>query len=320
MITRRCKTLLSHSLKNRLIYNHLQNPQLSFLHSLLFSTKPQKTPKKSTITSDYFVQKYQFSYEIATKAASLLAHLKTPEKCDAVLSFFKEIGFSKMDLQNLVKNNSGRSILCADVVKTLKPKIKIFQDLSISHSDIAFIVCQNTWVLLDIGKNRIFTSLLVLKNILGSVDAVVKLLKTSAWFIKHDLKKNMLPNIQFLLSCGIHLDQLNNHIFNFPRLLLHKPDKLRKFVVNVDEMKFNRKSKLYLYAITCVASMNEVTWKEKLELVRSLGFTQDQIFQMFQRAPAAFAVSRWKIKDVVQVISGSGMYESIGYYLVLPSN
>ena len=65
---------------------------------------------------------------------------------------------------------------------------------------------------------------------------------------------------------------------------------------------------MYLRAIYPVSSMSEVAWEKKLELFRSLGFTQDQMFLMFQKEPGAFKVSPRKIKEMVQVITDSQMY------------
>ncbi|GAA0142659.1 hypothetical protein LIER_03504 [Lithospermum erythrorhizon] len=307
MISSRCKILLSQTLKNPSIYHHLPNPHLSF--SYAFSSRTLKPPENTNAISDYFVQKHQFSNEVATKAASLLTQLKTPETCETMITFFEGIGFSKSDLQTIVSSRKGPNILCARVDKTIKPKIKIFQDLGFSDTDIVCIITANPWLLMHSANNRIFPSLSVLKNVLGSVDLVARLLKVSAWFFQYDLEKTLIPNIEFLNSCGISLEQLTRHIFNFPRFFLLRPESVKKYVQRVDEMRFPRKSKLYIYAITCLASMSVVTWERKLEVIRSLGITHDQIFVMFQRKPHALAGSQGKITGVVQVIRGSRLYD-----------
>ncbi|GAA0155537.1 hypothetical protein LIER_13243 [Lithospermum erythrorhizon] len=118
---------------------------------------------------------------------------------------------------------------------------------------------QHWWPTGHSAYNRILPSILVLKDILGSVYCVVKLLKVSVWFLKYDLEKTLLPNIEFLKSCGIGMDQLIRHIFLSPRTFLRRIEKLKKDVQKVDELKFDKNSKTYLYAVTTVSWLSDET-------------------------------------------------------------
>ncbi|MBA0642099.1 hypothetical protein Goklo_026547, partial [Gossypium klotzschianum] len=76
-------------------------------------------------------------------------------------------------------------------------------DLGFSTHDVAYIVASDPWILTRSVDDRIAPSILYLKTVLGSNDDVVKLLRTSAWFLKFDLQKTMMSNIEFLRNCGI---------------------------------------------------------------------------------------------------------------------
>uniref|UniRef100_A0A5B6YNH5 Mitochondrial transcription termination factor family protein n=1 Tax=Davidia involucrata TaxID=16924 RepID=A0A5B6YNH5_DAVIN len=119
----------------------------------------------------------------------------------------------------------------------------------------------------------------------------------------------MMPNIELMKSCGISSSQITRYVYNFPRFFLHKPEHIKEFVKKVDEMGFDRKSKMFLHAIRAVSSMTSENWELKLELFRSLGFSEDDILLAFRRAPQVFAVSERKIKEVTKLLLSTGKFD-----------
>ncbi|TYI38350.1 hypothetical protein ES332_A02G020500v1 [Gossypium tomentosum] len=231
----------------------------------------------------FLVEKHSFSPELAVKTASSLTYVKDPRKCDTIISFLKESGFSKSHIEAVVKRKP--NLLYSSLEKTIKPKFKIFQDLGFSTHDVADIVASDPWILTRSVDDRIAPSISDLKTVLGSNDDVVKLLKTSAWFLKSDLQKTMMPNIEFLRNCGICSSQIVSY-----------------FVERADALGFDRKSNMFLAAIRMLSSMSEENWELKLKLFRKLGFSEDDIMSTFRRTPQVFAVSERKIKQVTDFL------------------
>ncbi|KAK9271120.1 hypothetical protein L1049_026709 [Liquidambar formosana] len=192
------------------------------------------------------------------------------------------------------------------LTRPIKPKIKIFEDVGFFPTDVAEIIASDPWILTRSADNRLGPSLSALKSVLGSNADVSKVLKLSGWFLKHDLEKTMIPNIEFMKSCGISTLQLTKFLFNFPRFFLCKPESIMDFVKRVDELGFNRKSKMFLHAIRTMSAMTLENWELKLQLFRSLGLSENDILSMFRRVPQVFAVSERKIKEVTQILLGSG--------------
>ncbi|XP_059461646.1 uncharacterized protein LOC132190624 [Corylus avellana] len=315
-----CKTLISLSHKNP---PHLHKPpiphysiSLFFLSSSSSSSVPSSEQSNSTIAVvDYLINQQQFSPEAALKASSAITYLKKPEAADSILLFLKESGFSKTHIEQVVKSRP--EVLSSKLTSTIKPKIKVFQDLGFAPDDIADIISTDPWILTR-SAHKLGPSILVLKSILGSNAGVVRVLKISAWFLKHDLQKTMLPNIEFMKHCGISSSQIVKYLFNFPRFFLLKPASIRDFVQTVDEMGCNRKSKMFLSAIRTVSSMTEENWELKLKLFRSLGFSESDILDVFRRVPQVFAVSERKIKGVTEVLLLSAWNIDISYIVSHP--
>ncbi|KAL2515106.1 Mitochondrial transcription termination factor family protein [Forsythia ovata] len=201
------------------------------------------------------------------------------------------------------------AVLAASLEKTMKPKIKIFQDLGFSANDIAQIISNDPSSLYRSADNRFTPSLSVLKRFLGSSAEVARVLKISGWFLKLDLKKTLVPNIEFLKGCGVGMDQIVKQIYNFPRFLLHRPEDMKKFVKKVDEMGTSRSSRLFIHAVRVISSMTDENWELKLKHFSDLGFSEDDILKMFKKSPPVFAVSQRKLKEVKEVLLATEKYD-----------
>lgn len=130
-------------------------------------------------------------------------------------------------------------VLTANLDNTIKPKVKMFRDLGFSPSDIADIVSAYPWIRRGrSADNQLGPSILALKSVLGSNVGVVRVLKICGWFLKCNLEKTMVPNVEFLKSCGVNYSQIVQFVHNFPRLFLKKPECMREFVKRVDEMRW----------------------------------------------------------------------------------
>ncbi|RZC64579.1 hypothetical protein C5167_008269 [Papaver somniferum] len=122
-------------------------------------------------------------------------------------------------------------------------------------------------------------------------------------------------NIEFLVSCGICRTQVTKLVFNFPRFFVINPDTMNECVKRVNQFGYDRSSKMYLHAIRVMGSMSRQKWEMKLDLFRSLGFSENQILFMFQRAPQVFAISDKKIKDSVEFLTSTGRCSNVVFAL-----
>lgn len=244
------------------------------------------------------MNQHNFSPEAASKASSLKTYLKTPHKSDSVLSFFKESGFSNAHIEDLFRK--APAFLGANVERSIKPKIKIFQDLGFSPADVVEIISKDPWIMKR-SVESLTQGISVLKTILNSDDDVCKLLKASVRFLKSDLEKTMIPNIQLLRDCGVDLPQIVRYMFMSHRLFTYRPEKMRDLVERADKLGVARHS-LLLAAIRTLSSMTEENWEKKLMVFRSHGFSQDDILEIFRKMPSALATSKGKVKDVIELM------------------
>ncbi|KAI3465124.1 hypothetical protein Pfo_021787 [Paulownia fortunei] len=280
---------------------------VSFSVSLRFhSTSRARQPLINSTVFNFLLHKHYFSPESAKQVASVLTRLRNPEKSDSLLSFLKESGFSNTQLEKIVKYSP--YFISASLEKSIKPKIKVFQDLGLPANDIANIMANNPSILYRSANNSLIPSLSVLRGLLGSDAEVAKLVRKSGWFLIKDLEKTMVPNIEFLKSCFVSMEQIIRCMNSFPRFLLHKPEIIRKSADKAEEMGVKRGSKMFIHAVRIIGSMSDESWELKLQAFQSLGFSEDDILRAFSKSPPAFAVSVKKMKKVKEVLVSSGKY------------
>ncbi|CAA0840782.1 Unknown protein [Striga hermonthica] len=242
----------------------------SFPCYLRFSPLVHLSTVSNSTVSDYLLHKHHFSPEAASRVASSLTRLRDPEKSDSILSFLKELGFSKTLVEKIV--TSMPVLLSADLEKTIKPKIKILQDLDFSLDDIANIFSHDPWIF-----------------------------RSNVNYLE--------PNVKILKSCGVGMEQIIWFARYFRRFVFCNPEHMKKLVDKVNEMGVSTNSRIFIHAVRVMSSMNDSTWEQKLRIFRDMGFSDEEILAAFRQAPLVFGVSGEKINEVREVVLATGKYE-----------
>lgn len=275
----------------------------SFL--LHFSTSRASIDPKA---SELMLHKHHFSPEAASQVASVRSNLRNPERSDSVISFLKESGFSKTQVEKMVICYP--QLLSSNLENTIKPKIQVFRDMGFSENDVVEIISNDVRIFKQSLKNRIIPSLSSLKTILGSNVEVAKLLKGCGWFLETNLDNNLVQNVQLFKSLGLAKEKITQSIYYFPRFMLRKPEIVKTFVEKAEAMGASRSSRMFFHAVRVFSSMSDNTWEYKLRTFRKLGFTEDDITTTFRNAPLVFTVSEQKIKEVKEILLATGKYKT----------
>ncbi|EPS70655.1 hypothetical protein M569_04106, partial [Genlisea aurea] len=259
-------------------------------------------------TSEFLVNKCSFSPETVSKVVSLVPRLRNADESESLLSFLRGNGFSNSQLQELLKSRP--KVLTSNLETNVKPKVEYFRDLCISNEELVDVILNDPWVLRH-SLNRIICTVSVLKEIVKSDSEVIKLLKKCPWFLSKDLKTTLLPNVEFLMSCGIQLEQIVRYMYHNPRFFLNPPHVMRNSVDKADEMGVKRNGKMLIHAAR-VYTLSEEKWESKLQTFRNMGFTEADISNAFRRVPVVFLISSGKMVKVKDVLLATGKYDVSG--------
>ncbi|KAL8514072.1 hypothetical protein ACS0TY_013256 [Phlomoides rotata] len=270
-----------------------------------FSTWRERQSVNCPRVYDLLLHKHNFSAELASKVASDLDLHKIPENADSVLSFLKEIGCSSTQLEKIVKC---KPRILFHNVEDIKLKIKIFQDLGLSPADVAKMISNHPMILHLTAQSKILPSLSVLKVLLGSDNEVARLLRRCARCISADLENNLVPNVEFLKSIGVPMERILFFLYSYPRVLLVKPNVMKKSAERAKEMGFDESSKMFVHALRIIAPMSKGMWEVKLQSFQDMGFSVSDTLTMFKDFPAVFNISMKKMEKGKQLLLATGKF------------
>lgn len=288
-------------------------PPLFFIKS--FFTESQNRAYTSTphlnstnlVFAEYLVNSLKLSKTEATAISRRYPCVSSFEKPEAVIRFFKALGFSDTEIQFSIKRQP--TILFADVENNIKPKVAFFQELGLCGPRLGMMISRNPSLLRSSLDKKLIPSIEVIKEVLktdGSEKStnnfnvlMFRILSRSAFVIGNDSR--LRSNITYLRNCGVCSSQLISLLKFDLRLLSTREEELRNLVSRAIEMGFMMGSRMLVYAILALYSNTAETINTKFKLLHSFGFSQDECNEMFLKSPNVFRVSEAKLRSNVEL-------------------
>ncbi|KAF8395585.1 hypothetical protein HHK36_019535 [Tetracentron sinense] len=252
----------------------------------------KSTILQSSLTVDYLVNSCGLSPESALKASQQI-HIKTTSKPDSVLELFRNYGFTNTHLAKII--NGLPSLLLADPIKTLKPKMEFFRNNGISDPILAKFLSANATILWRSLENQIIPSFNYLKSLLHTNDNIAFTLGRDSWIL-HRLQKQ---NISLLQNHGAPESTIFKIIMINPRVLCVKPDKFSENVMKIIEIGYDPSTLKFAYGLCILSGMKKGTWEKKLAVYRSFGWSEDEILSMFRKQSTCMVYSEKKISTAL---------------------
>jgi mTERF domain-containing protein len=120
-----------------------------------------------------------------------------------------------------------------------------------------------------------------LKSVLGSNRNVVEAINRSSNLLTCDLKGCLKPNIDFLIREGVPFDGVAEFLIRDAITVQHKHNSMVNAVNDLKNLGFDPKAPVFLEAVRVRIHMSESIWKEKIEVMKSLGWSEEEIFSAF---------------------------------------
>ncbi|KAF2320969.1 hypothetical protein GH714_032265 [Hevea brasiliensis] len=219
------------------------------------------------------------------------------EKPQSVFCFFQNLGFSNSHIQSAILLTP--QILFANIEKSLKPKIKLFQDIGLVGCDLGKFISKNSPLLTASLKEKLVPRIEILKKLLLNDEKnedLVKVIRRCNWLISKNPESRLLSNIAYLKSCGIVGSQLSMLLKRQPRLFVMQESRLRDLVSRVLNMGFSINSRMLVHALYTVSCLSDETFERKFGILKSYGFSEYECIEMFRKAPGLLRTSKEKLK------------------------
>ncbi|XP_058110270.1 uncharacterized protein LOC131253327 [Magnolia sinica] len=280
-----------------LLFLFQQNPSSLRSFSNISTNNPTKTQATpSSFTLSYLINSCGISPHSALSASQKM-ELKSAQNPDSVLKFFRNHGFTKTQVTNLIAKCP--RLLLADPNKTLMPKFQYFHGLGIPSATLAKILSWDYSIWNRSLQNQIIPSINFIKACVRTNERVICCIQHSTHILRYDLQKVMEPNITMLRDQGVPESRIVRLITIQPRVLMQPAERLNEIVAMVKEMGFNPSTGNFILAIQVVSRMSRLKWEQKVAVYRSLGWSEDEFLSAFKVQPICMTTSEKKIKRVM---------------------
>lgn len=294
---------ITHS-KNPSTYFHLlANP---YPKSLFYSSTPTCTP--SPILS-FLINSCGLNQESALSVVKK-APLKTIEKADSVLSFFRAHGFSETQISTLITRYP--KLLLSKVDKTLKPKFQFLLGLGLPCSHIARLITSHPYIFSRSLKKHIIPAYHQFKSLVGSDENVVRAIKSTLCVLTTDYQRRIISNVSILMKHKVPHSRIVKLVVGNPRALKGKSLRFSGIVKAVEGMGFDPSGSGFAKAVLAFTMMSKSGWESKMEVYRRLGWSDSEILAAFKKQPMCMIASEKKIrKGMDYFVNEMGMTPSV---------
>uniref|UniRef100_A0A9I9D1M2 Transcription termination factor MTERF5 n=1 Tax=Cucumis melo TaxID=3656 RepID=A0A9I9D1M2_CUCME len=138
----------------------------------------------------------------------------------------------------------------------------------------------------------------LIKEMLESDEKVAAAICRASWILSANSKGTMRSNIDVLVSEGVPSTNIAKMIALNPRSIMRNVDRIIHAVKTVKELGVEPKDRTFVYAVSAVGSMSDSSWKKKINVMKSLGWSEKEIFTAFKKDPTFLTCSEEKMRDV----------------------
>ncbi|KAA0034133.1 transcription termination factor MTERF5 [Cucumis melo var. makuwa] len=267
--------------------------QNRFLNTVSTSTLP--LPSVSTI--QFLTNSCGLSSGSPTSAGRKLQFdEKHIQQYGAVIDFLKSHGFENTQIAKLVPREP--SILQSKVSNNLKPKFEFLQEIGFVGPLLPKLIISSPWVLRSSLDSHLKPSIFFLREILESDEKVIATVCRFPRLLTFYLKGILKSNVDVLVSEGMPSRNIAKMIAMQPLTIMLKVDRMINTVKTVKELGIEPKAGMFVYAVIVRLSMSDSTWKKKINVMKSLGWSEKEIFTAFKRYPNYLTCTEEKMRDV----------------------
>ncbi|KAE8648646.1 transcription termination factor MTERF9, chloroplastic [Cucumis sativus] len=271
---------------------------LHFIHKRFLNTISTSTlPSPSFSTIQFLTNSCGLSSGSPTSGGRKLQFdEKHIHQYEAIIGFLKSHGFQYPQIAKLISRRP--SILQSKVSNNLKPKFEFLQEIGFVGPLLHKLLLSTPWVLGSSLDSQLKPSFFVIKEMLESDEQVIAAISRFPSLLIYNLKGNFKSISDILASEGVPSRNIAKMIALNPRTSMQKADRMILAVKTVKESGIEPKAPMFIYALFVRLSMNESTWKKKINVLKSLGWSENEIFSAFKKYPYYLTCSEEKLRNV----------------------
>ncbi|XP_065868205.1 transcription termination factor MTERF8, chloroplastic-like isoform X2 [Euphorbia lathyris] len=297
--------MANHFIRNIMFHSHIR---LRFLHSSV-PPSPTTPTASSSFTVEFLVNSCGLSFKSALSVSNKFQlNDKTPQKPQSVLQFLKSHHFSDTHVAQLIVKRP--QVLNCRIHNNLKPKFDYLVKIGFEGELLPHIILSNSEIIGTSLGSRIKPSVQFLRLFLDSDEKFMTVVKRSSWLLTNKCKVLLQQNVDVLIKEGVPAHVVERFLILQPRSIFQNPEKLINAVNFVKNLGFETTDKMFIHAFRVMIQMSESTWKNKIEVMKSMGFSEEDILKAFKRCPQCLSYSEDNIRKTLHFYFNTMKLES----------
>ncbi|KAJ1258679.1 hypothetical protein BS78_10G094100 [Paspalum vaginatum] len=250
----------------------------------LLSATAAPTPPKPFAAEEYLISTCGLTRAQALKASKQIGHISSPSRPDAVLAFLSKLGVSRPVIAGIVASDP--RFLCANVEKTLAPRVTELTELGLSRAQMARLVplAGTAFRSKALGSNLSFWL-----QVMGSFEKVLAVLNPKSNILGSDVEKVVKPNLALLQQYGVHVCNFPYSLL--PQVLTRAPEHVQAAVARIGEFGLQRNSGMFRHALVVFAFQSQEKVDDKTRALKMLGFSQEDVLTAVGKMPILLNMS-----------------------------
>ncbi|GMH10241.1 hypothetical protein Nepgr_012082 [Nepenthes gracilis] len=255
-------------------------------------------PPSSSFTVQFFMNSCGLPLRAAISTSKKIRLNENKKgQMESVIAFLKSHGFSDVQIAKLILEYP--QFLHFKISQNLAPKIEYLIECGFTGSLLPEIVLLCPYMLRRSLAVRLKPTFEFLRKYVGTNERALVAIKRSPLLLQFNIEKNMQSNVEYLIKEGMPSCSISRLIITQPTCLLQNIDKVAHKVETVKKFGIHPSTRGFVDAFRVMVSMSELTWKKKVEVLKSLGWSEEDVIDTFVRSPLSLARSEEKLRSVM---------------------
>ncbi|PKA58518.1 hypothetical protein AXF42_Ash008805 [Apostasia shenzhenica] len=258
-------------------------PHLSvLLHYSSSRTLERSSSSSSDLTVSYLVDTFGLTPAAAT-ATTKKIKLTSVENSESLLALLESYGFTRTQISKIVTNMP--RLLLSNAEKTVKPKLEFFLGLGFSKAKMCQLVSADVHILKSSLEKTISPNFDILRDAFGGEDEAAALFSRSFGLLRGNPSEVLQRNLKTMQHHGIPKSNIAKLLVWYPRTFVRCSSQFSETINLLMKFGFDPSKMAVVYGILAVTSLSTSSWKRRLFLYHSLGWSEEEFMAAFKKFP-----------------------------------
>ncbi|KAJ4841098.1 hypothetical protein Tsubulata_027383, partial [Turnera subulata] len=257
-------------------------------------TTADSSPATSSSIVEYLTSSCGLSSKSALSVSQKLkfreSNLRNPQ---LVLHFLKAHNFSDTHIAKIIQK--APRVLLSSVEDTLRPKFDFLIGIGFAGRLLPDLIASDPFVLCRSLDSHLKACFQLLRPFLESNNKFGLSIRRCSWLLSGGFRGTVQANLEFLTKQGVPANCIGKLLLSHPRTISQKHERVVYTLQAVKGLGYDPESPMFVHAFGVMMRMRESTWKKKIELLKSFGWSEEEILTAFRRYPFFMECSEEKL-------------------------